>query len=166
MDLTLRTIILTLFLLFSAGCENFKAPTPKQTSGLGGAVSGAIIGGFVGSRFGGGAGSVVFTIVGATLGGATGYYAVLRDLSPEDVGFFEKSAGHAMEKTGDGQIYNWVNPRTGVAGTLKPTKSYLLADGNLCREFVATIASGKNIGRAKTRGCRLQGSWKLYSGIT
>ena len=141
-------------------------PTPKQTIGFSGAVSGAMIGGFVGSQFGGGAGGIVFTIVGATLGGATGYYSVLKNLAPGDVSFFEKSAGQAMERTGDGQIYNWVNPKTGVAGTLKPTRSYLVSDGNLCREFVATIATGKNIGRANAKACRLEGGWKISSGLT
>ncbi len=162
----MRAIALILFLLFIGGCENLKAPTPKQTIGLSGAVSGAMIGGFVGSQFGGGAGSIVFTIVGATLGGATGYYSVLKDLAPDDVSFFEKSASQAMEKTGDGQIYNWVNPKTGVAGTVKPTRSYLVSGGNVCREFVAIIASGKNIGRGNAMACRLEGSWKIYSGLT
>ena len=162
----MRAITLILFLLFTSGCEYLKAPTPKQAIGLSGAVSGAMIGGFVGSKFGGGAGSVVFTIVGATLGGATGYYSVLKDLAPGDVSFFEKSAGQAMENTGDGQIYNWVNPKTGVAGTLQPTRSYLVSGGNLCREFVATIASGKNVGRANAKACRLEGAWKIFSGLT
>ena len=166
MDNVLRTITLILFLMFTMGCENLKAPTPRQAIGISGAVSGAMIGGFVGSKFGGGAGSIVFTIVGATLGGATGYYSVLKDLAPGDVSFFEKSAGQAMEKTGDGQIYNWVNPKTGVAGTLQPTRSYLVSGGSLCREFVATIASSRNVGKAHAKACRLEGGWKIYSGLT
>ena len=166
MDQQLRIITVILFLIFIGGCENFKAPTPKQVGSLGGAVSGAMVGCFVGSRFGGGAGALVFTIIGATVGGATGYYSVLKDLAPGDVSFFEKSTGQAMEETGDGQIYNWVNPKTGVAGTLQPTRSYLVSGGSLCRDFVATIASGKNVGRANAKACRLEGSWKIYSSLT
>ena len=126
-----------------------------------GTAVGALIGGFVGGYFGGGAGQVVFTLIGGAVGAGVGY-SISNQLLPSDITRFRKSAKIAMENLSDGQLHSWANPLTGVAGTIKPVRTYYAAQGMFCRDFEATIAVTNGIGGATSRACRTtDGEWHL-----
>ena len=126
-----------------------------------GTTVGALIGGFAGGQFGGGAGQIVFMAIGGAVGAGAGY-TIGSQLMPSDVKRFHNSAQIAMENTSDGQLLNWANPTTGVAGTIKPTRSYYAGQNTYCRDFEATIAVNSDIGEASARACKFAGgSWHL-----
>jgi surface antigen len=147
---------------FLASCAGNNRMTTGQMIGV---IGGGIIGTYVGSQFGGGAGKLLFTVAGATLGGMAGF-AFGDSLIPSDRAKFKESTKVAMDNIGDGQVYSWTNPDTGVAGTIKPTRSYYVDNGKLCRDFDATIAVDKGVGRTKGRACKIgDDAWFVDSRI-
>jgi surface antigen len=137
--------------LFLAACSGNNRMSNGQ---LIGSIGGGIIGTYVGSQFGGGAGNLLFMVAGATLGGMAGY-AYGDSLIPSDRARFKDSTKLAMDNISDGQVYSWTNPDTGVAGTIKPTRSYYVEKGRLCRDFDASIAADHRVGRTKGRACKI-----------
>jgi surface antigen len=137
--------------LFLAACSGNKRMSNGQMIGL---IGGGIIGTYVGSQFGGGAGNLLFMVAGAAIGGMGGY-AFGDSLIPSDHAKFKESAKVAMDNIRDGEVYSWTNPDTGVAGTIKPTRSYYVDNGQLCRDFDATIAASEGIGRTHGRACKI-----------
>ncbi len=148
--------------LFLAACSGNNRMSNGQ---LIGAIGGGVIGSYVGSQLGGGTGSLLFIVAGATVGSLAGY-AYGDSLIPSDRAKFKDSAKIAMDNIGDGQVYSWTNPDTGVAGTIKPTRSYYVENGQLCRDFDATIAAEKGVGRTQGRACKISAdAWFVDSRI-
>ena len=148
--------------LFLAACSGNNQMSKGELIGT---VGGGIVGAYVGSNFGGGAGRLLFIVGGAAIGGLAGF-AYGDALIPSDRAKFKDSAKIAMDNIGDGQVYSWTNPDTGVAGTIKPTKSYYVETGQLCRDFDATIAVERNVGRTQGRACRVSATaWFVDSRI-
>ncbi len=128
-----------------------------------GAATGALIGGYAGSQFGGGAGNLMFIIAGGVVGAASGI-SIGEQLMPSDRTKFHQSAQFAMSNTSDGKMMNWINPETGVAGTIKPVRTYYAGQNRFCREFEASIAVRDQVGEANGRACKVGGGvWHLDS---
>ena len=137
--------------LFCTACSANNRMTNGQ---LIGAIGGGIIGTYVGTQLGGGSGTLVFLVAGATLGSLTGY-AYGDSLIPSDRVRFKDAAKVAMDNIKDGQVYSWINPETGVAGTITPVRSYYAEKNQMCRDFEATIAANTGVGKTKGRACKL-----------
>lgn len=140
------------FALFLSACSNSQMDPGRAV----GTAVGALIGGYAGGQFGGGAGQMVFMAIGGTLG-ATAGYTIGSQLLPSDITRFRNSAKLAMEKNNDGQLLNWANPTTGVAGTIKPIRTYYVDNNTYCRDFEATIAVNTDIGETSARACKVAG---------
>ena len=126
-----------------------------------GAAAGALVGGYAGSQFGGGAGNLIFIIAGGIVGAASGA-SIGEQLMPSDRTKFEQSAQFAMTNTSDGNMLNWINPETGVAGTIKPVRTYYAGQNTFCREFEASIAVQDQVAEANGRACKVGGGvWHL-----
>ncbi|MAI11161.1 MAG: hypothetical protein CBD27_01985 [Rhodospirillaceae bacterium TMED167] len=126
-----------------------------------GAAAGALVGGYAGSQFGGGAGNLMFIIAGGLVGAASGV-SIGEQLMPSDRTKFQQSAQFAMSNTTDGNMMNWINPETGVAGTIKPVRTYYAGQNTFCREFEASIAVQDQVGEANGRACKVGGGvWRL-----
>ncbi|MBT3990681.1 MAG: hypothetical protein HON14_16195 [Rhodospirillaceae bacterium] len=154
--------LIVALVLFLAACSGNNRLTTGQTIGV---IGGGIIGTYIGSQFGGGAGNLLFMAAGATLGGMAGF-AYGDSLIPSDRAKFKDSAKVAMDNVSDGQVYSWTNPDTGVAGTIKPTRSYYVDKGQLCRDFDASIAVDRQVGRTHGRACKISAdAWFVDSRI-
>lgn len=160
----MKRIVAIVALLSISACTN----THKSQLDAGPIVIGtvgAIVGGVTAGQFGSGAGQLIFTALGATIGGGVGY-AIGKQLIPSDISRFNDSALLAMEETADGHLFSWANPTTGVAGTIKPTRTYYAGEDVYCREFEARIAVSEEIGKASSRACRMVGgSWYLAPNV-
>ena len=157
----MKKILVVIALLSVAACSSSQNAQTVNPGPMIGTAVGALIGGFAGGQFGGGAGQVVFTLVGGAIGAAAGF-SISDQLLPSDITRFRNSAKLAMENTGDGQLHSWTNPLTGVAGTIKPVRTYYAAQDTYCRDFEATIAIKDDIGEASSRACKISGgSWYL-----
>ncbi len=136
-------------LLFLAGCQG---PTAKRDVGM---VTGAVLGGALGSQIGKGHGRtaaiIVGTLAGAYIGGAIGDSMDRQD---------RYMANQSLETYRDNQSNSWTNPNTGNQYTVTPTETYNTNSGP-CRDYTTKAVIG---GRTETiygRACRQSdGSWQ------
>ena len=141
--------VLTVFTLLP-GCTNVS----KQDVGT---VSGGVLGGLVGSRFGQGGGQVLATgigvMAGALIGGAIGK-------NMDDTDRMKMNA--AMEKNSVGQPAYWKNDKTGNSYTVTPTKNVSLNGNPYCREYRTTANIGGKMQQIYGTACRQpDGSWQI-----
>ncbi|MEE2745250.1 MAG: RT0821/Lpp0805 family surface protein [Pseudomonadota bacterium] len=157
----MNRIVALLYVFLLGACSDSYRMTTGQMLG---AVSGGVIGSYAGTQVGGGSGKLLFIVRGAALGSLIGY-AYGDSLMPSDHAKFTNSAKVAMDNSYDGQVFSWVNPESGLAGTITPIRSYY-ADGQYCRDFDATIAMTNGLGKSKGRACKTDDDdWFLNSRI-
>lgn len=141
--------------LLVAGCQ--PGYGPKEGGGV---AIGAVAGGLLGSRFGGGSGRVVATAVGAVAGGLLGG-AVGRSMDQTDRLMYERTTMQTLESAPTGQPGQWRNPDSGNYGSVTPVRTYEQA-GRYCREYEQTINVGGRAERGYGTACRQpDGSWQI-----
>ena len=160
----MKKIIAITALILLAACS--KTHTTQIKSGpITTAAIGALVGGITAGQCGSGAGQIIFTILGGGLGAGV-VYSIGEQLVPSDLSHFRDSAKYAMDDTKDGELYNWTNPSTGVAGTIKPIRTYYVGENIYCRDFEAKIAVNQDIGETSSRACRVAGGpWYLEPNV-
>ena len=131
-----------------------------NTSETVGTLGGAVAGGLLGSRFGGGAGKLATTAIG-TLVGAYAGQQLARHFSPAD----QNRASDAEERAvANNQTITWNNPQSGNSGTIQPVRTYQGTDGQTCRDYNHTVVIDGRTEVARGTACRqADGSWKLVS---
>jgi surface antigen len=130
----------------------------KQTVGTG---AGAILGGVLGSKLGGGSGKLWMTGAGALLGAFAGS-SVGKSLDESDKMAHEKAMGQA--ETGPlNQPVTWNNPN-GHSGSVTPTREGHEANGNVCRQYKQTIVVDGQSQSATGVACQnSDGTWSLQN---
>jgi len=155
-----KVMVLTGGILLAA-CSQQGVNLDLTTGKTVGAGAGGIIGGLIGAQFGGGIGTILYTIAGVAMGAAAGY-TYGESLLPSDHQTFHDQTKRAMAHAGNGQVVSWTNPSTGVAGTITPTRSYYLGQGQVCRDFQATISAPEGIGHGNGVACKMAGgAWQI-----
>ncbi len=124
-----------------------------------GTVSGAALGGLIGSRFGGGSGQMVAigagALLGAYLGGKIGQSMDAQDRA---------RMNNALESNPVGQPAYWQNPQTGASYTVVPTKNVTVHHNKYCREYRTTADIAGKQQQVYGKACRQpDGSWKAVS---
>jgi surface antigen len=75
-----------------------------------------------------------------------------------------QAAQQAFERNQAGQPTVWQNPDTGNSGSVTPTRTYQLANGQYCREYRQTIVVGGQQNQAYGTACRQpDGTWQIQS---
>lgn len=144
----LMCLILVMSML---GCANLS----NQDMGT---VGGGVIGGLIGSRFGGGEGQILATgagvLLGAIIGGRIGQYMDKVD---------RQQVSQSLENTPTGKSRQWRNPDSGAEYTVRPTRTYYTDNGTrACREFTTTAIIGGQTEKVYGTACRTDdGSWKI-----
>lgn len=143
-----------------AGCESFQGAGTKQTVG---AAGGAVLGGILGSKVGGGSGQLWATGVGVLLGGLVGS-EVGRSLDKADMAYATR-ANNQAHSAPLGETISWNNPESGNYGTVTPVRDGKDANsGNYCREYQQTIYVGGQQEQGYGIACEQpDGSWKIVS---
>ena len=123
-----------------------------------GTVTGGVVGGLIGSQFGGGAGKIAAAaggaVIGAYLGGQIG-----KSMDRQD----RMEMQRALETAPTGQVVVWTNPDNGYHYSVRPTRTYYVAE-QPCREYTtnAVIAGKKQ--QIYGKACRqTDGSWRVVS---
>jgi surface antigen len=144
------TAVAMLSLGLTAGCET-------TTHAQEGQVIGGVLGGVVGSQVGGGSGRTAAIIVGAIAGSMIGQH-IGQTMDDSD----RMKTALALNDNRTGQTSSWVNPDTGTAYQVTPTRTYDGAGGP-CREFTTTATVGGKTGQELYGTACLQadGSWKI-----
>ena len=125
-----------------------------------GSLLGAAAGAGIAAAAGGGAGA----IVGAGLGGALIGGFVGNRLDARDKRLANEAAQRAFESNRAGQASVWSNPDSGNSGSITPTRTYQIANGQYCREYQQTIVVGGERNQAYGTACRqADGTWTIKS---
>ncbi len=149
------SVLILLACLMVTSCQGH-----KQGSG---AVLGALTGGLLGSRFGGGEGAILTTAVGAIAGGLIGS-SIGKSLDEHDKMMAEKTTHSALESVPSGKTSEWRNPDNGHSGSVTPTRTYQAKDGTYCREYTQTINVGGESQKAYGKACRKpDGHWEIVN---
>lgn len=151
-----RTIVLCLALTLAACATEPGARDTQQHAGA--TVAGVVVGGLVGSAFGGGTGKVLMTAAGAVAGGFIGDRLYRKHADSE----YEKDAARrALNDAPSGQTVSWSDPRTHESGYFRPVRTHRMADGRLCRDFERGLTvGGQEVDRTTGTACRQSdGEW-------
>lgn len=131
----------------------------KQTIGT---VGGAVAGGLIGSRFGGGSGKLAAVGIGTLLGAFAGS-EVGKSLDRADETYAQRAASQAYQAP-IGDTIRWNNPQSGNYGTVTPTRDGYSNNGAYCREYQQTVYVGGQAQQANGTACRQpDGTWKIVS---
>lgn len=121
-----------------------------------GTVAGGVVGGLLGSQFGGGSGRVAAAgagaLLGAWLGGNIG-----RTMDKQD----RMQMQRALETAPTGKAVHWKNPDNGNRYTVKPTRTYYHGR-QACREYYTQAMIGGKSEQIHGKACRQSdGAWKI-----
>ena len=145
-----KLIAISVALVFLGACESNPS---KENVGM---VSGAVVGGLLGSQVGHGSGRAIATIGGAALGGYIGS-RIGRNMDEND----QRKAAQALESSPDNRASSWKNPNTGQSYSVTPTRTYDSSNGP-CRDFETTSTiDGKNETVHGTACRQADGTWKM-----
>jgi surface antigen len=128
------------------------------------AVLGSLLGGAVGVGIAAAAGGGTGAMLGAGLGGMLIGGLIGNRLDARDKRMAAEAAQKAFENNRAGQSSAWSNPDTGNSGTITPTRTTQLANGQYCREYKQTITVGGEQHQAYGTACRqADGTWQIQS---
>lgn len=150
----ISALLLVVLSLGLAGCADPNSTVTKQDVGI---ISGSVIGGVLGSRFGGGSGQIAAigagTIAGAMIGGALGK-------SMDDVDRVRMS--QSLENNPVGKPAYWQNERTGATYTVTPVRNVSVGHNPYCREYRTVANVGGKTQQIYGTACRQpDGAWKV-----
>ena len=160
-EIARRACSVVAMVLLVTGCSTMQGlqqdveNTPKAVLG---SLGGAALGAGIAALAGGGAGA----IVGAGLGGALIGGFVGNKLDNRDKQMAAEAAQRAFENNPTGQPTVWNNPDSGHSGTVTPTKTYQLANGQYCRMYTQNIQVGNDTHQTTGTACRQpDGTWQI-----
>lgn len=143
-----------------------RADCPPGQQGTGGTevvgtLLGAAVGGLIGSQIGDGAGNKIAIGAGVLAGGLLGN-RLGAQLDCRDQQYHVDTAQSAFETQRTGTTSSWVNPDSGHAGSVTPTRTYRTDDGRNCREFTQTVDVDGQQQVGHGTACRQSdGSWQI-----
>ena len=154
--ITAATIV-ALSLAACTGADNGTGMGNKELIGSG---TGAILGGFLGSKVGKGSGQLWATGAGALLGLAVGN-SIGASLDKADIAYANK-AEQAAYTAPVGRQITWNNPDTGRHGTITPVRDGRSSSGQYCREFKTSIFIDGEAQTATGTACQgADGKWQV-----
>lgn len=123
-----------------------------------GTLSGGVVGGLLGSQFGGGSGRVMAAAGGALLGAYLGGN-IGKTMDKVD----RMQMQRALETAPTGRTVRWTNPDSGNVYSVQPTKTYY-ANQQPCREYTTHGLIGGKTQQIYGKACRqADGSWRVVS---
>jgi surface antigen len=152
----LASIVLIFFMMTS--CASFKKTYQENPKAVLGAGLGSAIGGGVALIARANPGVVIASMVaGGLLGGFIG-----KKLDDKDKRMAQEAAAQAFEQNRTGQISTWSNPDSGNSGSVTPTRTYQLSNGQYCRQYRQDIYIGNEKHQTYGTACRQSdGTWKV-----
>ena len=161
MKTTLMTLALISTLALGACAQNGQPNEwgmgTKQTVGTG---AGAILGGILGSKVGGGSGKLWATGAGALLGAFVGS-EVGKSLDQADMAYHQQAVEKAYSAPLN-QPISWNNSESGHSGSVTAVREGKTAQGNVCRQFKQAILIDGKAETANSTACQNgDGTWTV-----
>ncbi len=155
--LPVALLVLALPLLSCATAKQTYEDNPKAVLG---AVLGAAAGAGIAAAAGGNPAAVVAAGVG---GGLLGGY-IGKKLDDRDKRMAAEAAHRAFENGRTGEAVAWQNPDSGNSGSITPTQTYQIANGQYCRRYTQEIMVDGERHETHGTACREpDGTWKVQS---
>lgn len=153
---TMRLATALLAALLVAGCV-----TDGNRKQVAGTLLGAGLGGWAGSKVGGGKGQLAAVAIGA-LGGALIGGSIGESLDRADQLYAERAQNRAHDAR-LGETVTWSNSDSGNSGAVTPTREGTqAATGAYCREYQTTITVDGSQQSAYGTACQQpDGSWRM-----
>jgi surface antigen len=149
-----------IFALLVSSCSTMTQTVQENPKAVLGTLIGAGAGAGIAALAGGGPGA----IAGAAVGGALIGGLIGNRLDARDKQLAAQAAQRAFESNSAGQSSEWQNPDSGHSGSITPTRTYQLANGQYCREYRQTIVVGGQQNQASGTACRQpDGTWQIQS---
>lgn len=103
-------------------------------------------------------------IILVLLSGAPAFAASTIELAPPERQAMSDTLQHALENNPTDQAADWINPDSGRAGAVVPTRTFTGVAGQPCREFVTTITIGGEEQQGYGTACRQpDGNWQVVA---
>lgn len=126
------------------------------------AVLGAVVGAGGAALLAGALGGRGWTVVAAALVGGLVGGAIGNRLDQKDKQMAAEAAQRAFEANQSGQPSVWNNPDSGNHGSITPTHTQQLANGQYCREYKQDVWIGNEKHQTYGTACRqADGSWQI-----
>lgn len=157
---TLHLVAITVFAVTMMSCATAQKTYEENPKAVLGAVLGAGAGAAISAIAGGNPAAIVASAVG---GGLVGGYVGKR-LDDRDKRMAAEAAARAFEYSRTGESTTWTNPDSGNSGSITPTKTYQIANGQYCRRYTQEISIGGEQHETFGTACRrADGSWEVRS---
>lgn len=157
-----KVTALSLVCAFVVSCATGPNGEPTINKQNIGALSGAVIGGVLGSKVGGGSGQLWATGAGAVIGGLVGS-EIGKSLDKADRAYLGQAAEQAHSAP-VGRSISWNNPDSGNRGTVTPIRDGRDGNNNYCREYETTIyVDGRSETGTGTACKQNDGRWAIVN---
>ncbi len=149
-------VILLCFVVTS--CASIQQTYKENPKAMLGGLMGAGAGAGIAAAAGASPGLIVFSAVGGALVGSL----IGKQLDVRDKKMAQEAAARAFEQNRNNEPSVWNNPESGHSGSVTPTKTYQLANGQYCREYRQKITVGGETETSSGTACRqADGTWKI-----
>ena len=153
-----QRLLIALLAVVFASCASLTQTVEENPKAVLGGMGGAAGGGLIAAAAGANPALIAFSVLaGGLVGGAIG-----NRLDEKDKEMAAKAAHQAFENNHTGTPSTWQNPDTGASGTVTPTRTYQIENGQYCREYTQEITVGGEKHQSYGTACRQpDGSWKV-----
>ena len=160
-SLARRTGAVLLVLVYTSACATMQSAESGARNNPK-AVLGAVVGAGAGALVAGALGGRGWTVVAAALAGGLLAGAIGHRLDKKDKQLAAEAAHRAFESNRSGQESVWNNPDSGNHGSITPTKTRQLANGQYCREYTQDVWIGQEKEQTYGTACRqADGTWQV-----
>jgi surface antigen len=161
----LCALALSASLLFSqAACSTGQEELSRDDKLAIGAVAGAVVGGLIGYEYFGNDDTRLLWALGLGAAGAYGGKLLSDNLTRYDRTSMQQTAYQSLTKAPAGETATWQNKSTGTHGSITPMRTFLNAQGRICREYDAQVNVDGNTVSGRETACLTEaGHWVVYA---
>ena len=155
---TAQRLLIPLLAVVFASCATMSETAKENPKAILGGMGGGAAGGLIAAAAGANPALIAFSVLaGGLVGGAIG-----NRLDEKDKEMATQAAHQAFENNHTGAPSTWQNPDTGASGSITPTRTYQIENGQYCREYTQDITVGGEKHQTYGTACRQpDGSWKV-----
>ncbi|MDF1747354.1 MAG: RT0821/Lpp0805 family surface protein [Alphaproteobacteria bacterium] len=129
-----------------------------------GAVAGAVVGGLIGYEYFGNEDSRLLWALGLGAAGAYGGKMLADNLTRYDKTSMQQTTYQSLTQAPAGETATWKNNATGTHGSITPMRTFLNAQGRICREYDAEVNVDGNTVSGRETACLTEaGHWVVYA---
>lgn len=151
-------------LLTQVACTTGQEELSRDDKLAVGAIAGAVVGGLIGYEYFGDEDSRLLWALGLGAAGAYGGSLLSDHLTRYDRTSMQQTAYKSLTQAPAGETATWQNTSTGTHGSITPMRTFLNAQGRICREYDAEInVDGDTVSGRETACLTEAGHWVVYA---